>query len=65
MANLLNPIPIAVERTGLSRSTIYEKLASGEIESVRIGRRRLIPEDALEQFVARLRAEQGDSLPAA
>lgn len=54
---LLNEIPEACERTGLRRSKMYELLASGEIESVKIGKRRLIPEEALENFVARLRGQ--------
>jgi excisionase family DNA binding protein len=58
MANLLNPIPVVMERTGIGRSKLYELMSAGQIESVKIGTRRLIPEVALEEFVARLRAEQ-------
>ena len=39
----------------VGRSKIYELLDSGELESVRIGDRRLVPVEALEAFVARLR----------
>ncbi len=53
---LLNEIPEACERTGLGRSKIYELMATGAIESVKCGKRRLIPEDALLDFVARLRS---------
>lgn len=42
-----------------SRSTIYTKLASGEIPSILIGRSRRIPRAAAEAYVARLCAEQG------
>ena len=43
---------------------MYELLASGTIESVKVGKRRLIPEEALLAFVAQLRSEQTDSTPA-
>ncbi len=45
----------AVEVTSLGRSMLYELMASGAIESVKIGKRRLIPRDALEAFLAGLR----------
>lgn len=40
----------------IGRSKMFELIASGEIESITIGRRRLIPADALHTFLARLRA---------
>ena len=43
------------ELLGIGRSKIWELLLSGQIESVHIGRRRLIPRDALESFVERQR----------
>lgn len=51
---LLRPEEVA-SRTGLSRSVIYQKLATGELESVKIGRARRIPVRALEAFVESLR----------
>jgi excisionase family DNA binding protein len=54
---LLYRVPEAVEQTGIGRSTLYELMRSGDLESVKVGRSRLIPADALEEFVARLRAE--------
>lgn len=65
MANLLNPIPVCLERTGIGRTKFYELLDAGVLESVRVGRRRLVPEAALERFVERLRAEQSDPASAA
>jgi excisionase family DNA binding protein len=41
----------AVRLTGLSRSTIYNLLGSGELPSVTVGRRRLIPVSALKKLV--------------
>ena len=42
---------------GVSRSQRFELLARGEIESVKIGRLRKIPREALTAYVARLRAQ--------
>lgn len=47
-----------VEASGLSRSVVYEKLRTGEIQSVKVGRRRIIPADALRAYFAALQAEQ-------
>jgi excisionase family DNA binding protein len=48
--------------TSLSRSTIYELLGSGELKSIRIGRARRIPAEALEQWLAdKQTAEAGTS----
>lgn len=35
----------------LSRSTLYELIASGELRSVKVGRRRLVPASALTQLL--------------
>ena len=51
---LLTPERTA-ERLDVSRTTVYALLASGELESVRIGRSRRIPVQAVEGYVARLR----------
>jgi excisionase family DNA binding protein len=44
--------------TGLSLSTINRRLASGEIKSVKVGRRRLVPTDELRRLCT---ADQADS----
>jgi excisionase family DNA binding protein len=46
----------AAERLDIGRTRLYELLASGELESVKVGRSRRIPAAALVEFVARLRA---------
>jgi excisionase family DNA binding protein len=51
---LLSPVE-AAKRLGIGRSTLYLLLARGELESVHVGARRLIPADALLDFVERLR----------
>lgn len=49
----------AAERLDLGRSKIFELIATGELESVRIGRARRIPADAVRDYIARLRSDQG------
>ncbi len=44
----------AGEMIGVCRRTIYELLTSGQLRSVRIGRRRLVRHDDLAEFVADL-----------
>ena len=47
----LNSIKDVQERTRLSRSTIYQEMSSGRLRSVHVGRRRLIPESALIEYI--------------
>jgi excisionase family DNA binding protein len=46
----------AAKRMGIGRSTVYELLALGELESITIGRRRIVPESAIRSFFAARRA---------
>jgi excisionase family DNA binding protein len=48
----------AADVLGIGRSTLYELLAAGHIESVQIGRSRRIPFVALQEYVDRLRDDQ-------
>jgi excisionase family DNA binding protein len=61
VARLLLKPEEAAEVLGIGRSTLYELLAAGQIESVHIGKARRIPVASLEQYVERLRAEQNPS----
>ncbi len=54
----------AAEALGVGRSTMFELLASGEIESVKVGRARIVPAEALHAYMRRLRAEQAGQVPA-
>ena len=47
----------AAERLGIARSSLYQLVMAGEVESVLVGRLRRVPVGALEDFVARLRAD--------
>ena len=51
IGKLLLRINDAAEKLSLSRTNLYKLLASGELESIKVGRSRLIPTDALESFV--------------
>jgi excisionase family DNA binding protein len=51
-------VPEAAEALAISRSKLYELLASGAIASIRIDRSRRIPLTALEEYVSRLLAER-------
>ncbi len=55
----LHNIERAEERLGVGRSKIFQLMASGQLRSVRVGRRRLIPEQAIRDFVARLDEQAG------
>ena len=57
---LVYSVDEATEEIGLGRTTLFELMASGELESVKVGRRRLIPGDALEGFAQRKRDEQSN-----
>jgi excisionase family DNA binding protein len=46
----------AAQLLGIGRSQLFELLARSELESVKIGRRRLIPRDAIRAYVEQLRS---------
>jgi excisionase family DNA binding protein len=45
----------AVEASGLGRTTLYAAIAAGELETIKVGTRRLITRDALLDFLERHR----------
>jgi excisionase family DNA binding protein len=51
-------VPEAAAALHLSRWTIYELIRRRHLVSVKIGRCRRIPRDALQEYVARLREEE-------
>lgn len=57
---MLYTIPEAADLTGIGRTTLYGEITAGRLESIKIGRARRIPADALTDFVARLRQEARD-----
>jgi len=48
----------AARRLSLGRTTLYALLKDGQITSVRVGRLRRIPAEALDAYTARLISEQ-------
>jgi excisionase family DNA binding protein len=44
-------------RLGVGRSNVYELLNSGQLESFKLGRRRLIPRSAQQKLIANLTVE--------
>ncbi|MFD7446672.1 helix-turn-helix domain-containing protein [Streptomyces sp. NPDC059909] len=52
---LLLTVEEAARRLGIGRTTCFALIASGELESVKVGSLRRIPSDALAAYVARLR----------
>ncbi len=58
MPRLLLTVPQAAEALAISHSKLYELLASGAIDSIRIDGSRRIPLTALEAYVSRLLAER-------
>lgn len=51
----------AAQELGIGRTAIFALIKAGAIESVKIGRCRRIPRAALEEYVERLRGQQGAS----
>lgn len=48
----------ACRLTGLGRSKIYELLGSGELRSLKVGRRRIVTVAAIRAFLDRLENDQ-------
>jgi len=53
---LLLKVEEVSEMLNLGRSKLYSYILSGQLRSVKIGRRRLIPPDAVQEFVDGLEA---------
>ena len=47
----------AARRLGIGRSHAYVYVLRGELASVKLGRSRRVPAEAIEEFVKRLRSE--------
>lgn len=51
-APLANKIPDACRRLGIGRTVLYELIKSGEVRTIKIGTRTLIPEGELQKVIA-------------
>jgi excisionase family DNA binding protein len=58
MTRLLLTVPEAAQALAISRSKLYELLATDAVASIRIDGSRRIPLSALEEYVSRLLAER-------
>jgi excisionase family DNA binding protein len=56
----LNTIEEVMERLRIGRSTTFELIASRRLRSVKVGRRRLVSEAALTEFIEQLDRESTD-----
>jgi excisionase family DNA binding protein len=65
LTKLLLTVEEAGAAIGLARSKMYELIAAGEVESLKIGKSRRVPADALTAYVNRLRETQAPGRPAA
>jgi excisionase family DNA binding protein len=55
---LLYSVEEAADLLGIGRTFMYHLVATGEVDSLKIGKRRKIPRDSLNSYVERLRSEQ-------
>jgi excisionase family DNA binding protein len=58
MTRLMHPVGEVAEQLGVGLTTAKALIKSGELRSVKIGRARRVPADALREYVRRLDAEQ-------
>lgn len=54
----LLPVEAVITQLGVGRSTVFELMSSQRLRSVKIGRRRLVPQSAVDDFVADLLASE-------
>jgi excisionase family DNA binding protein len=52
----LNSVDDVIDRLKLGRSKVYEVLGTGQLRSIKVGRRRLVSEAALVDFINLLEA---------
>ena len=58
-SQILYSVEEAASLIGIGRTFMFHLLAIGEIDSLKIGRCRKIPRDAIDSYIERLRAQQG------
>jgi excisionase family DNA binding protein len=47
-------VPEAAARAGVSRTFLYERISSGELPTIKLGKRRLVRVEALSQWLKSL-----------
>ena len=58
MQKLLFTVPEVARQLGLGRSLVYQLVMRGEIDSIKVGRARRVPAEALERFSEEKLADQ-------
>ncbi|WKK24689.1 excisionase family DNA-binding protein [Streptomyces olivoreticuli] len=53
----LHRVEVAAEVIGVGRSTAYEEIRLGRLRTVRVGRRRLVPTEYIDEYVELLKQE--------
>ena len=61
MARAMLTVEQAAETLGIGRTTMFALIKRGDIESVRIGRLRRVPADAIDTYTQRLLSEGSDA----
>jgi excisionase family DNA binding protein len=55
---LTHPIPEVAELLGVGRTTVYGLIDAGELGTIKIGKRRLVPHTDLVDYIERLRSNR-------
>jgi excisionase family DNA binding protein len=50
----LHDLDAVVERIGICRSEVYKLISTGQLRSVKIGRRRLVSEQAIRDYITQV-----------
>ncbi len=61
LAKLTYSINETIEALGLSRQTVYNEINAGRLRSFRVGKRRLVSNDALQEWVKAREIETRDA----
>lgn len=48
------PVEAVMERLSVGRSMVFELMASGQLRSTKVGRRRLVSEAAISEFINKI-----------
>ncbi len=60
MEKLLFTVPEVAGQLGLGRSLVYQLVMRGEIDSIKVGRARRVPAEALERFIQEKFADEAN-----
>ena len=55
------PVEEVMKRLSIGRSMAFERMANGQLRSVKVGRRRLVSEAAINEYIALIDQTGGDA----